>query len=238
MMTNEKNEQPRYLFWIDLETTGLEPEEDLVLEGAWILTEFPYPYRELRRGGFLVGRSTVDVRTLMDPFVLEMHAKSGLLEDLTRHQDKSTSLMDVEAELLELSRDWPVSREEKNQKVVCAGNSVAFDKGFLKTHLSSFYGRVSHRAFDASNLMLTCRSMGMPQLPKPDETKAHRAGFDVQCSLEMTRACVRWLLSLEPIVRVGLMEKAPEGRCSSCWGKSEAVQKSCGSCQGTGDIDA
>lgn len=282
------DEKPALLFWLDLETTGLEPEEDLVLEGAWILTEFAYPYRELRRGGFLARHRSEDLQNL-NPFVYAMHERSGLLHDLREHRDKALPILDVEAQLLEVSADWPpavdedpdvvrtkmeldvarhaysgtygkqtgqpsgVAQEAKlaelrgahsrarsaatDRRVVCAGSSVAFDKSFLRRHLPELHDRISHRVFDASNLSLVCRSMGMPRLPKPDDTKAHRAGYDVQQSIEMTRACVRWLLSLDPVVKVGFVrEPPPEGYCPSCWGEKEEAKRSCGSCSGTGTI--
>ena len=100
--------------------------------------------------------------------------------------------MKVEQELLFLSQDWPL---EKDRKVVLAGNSVDFDRGFLRKHMPEFAKRLSHRVSDASSYYRFCRDLGMPRRPKPEN--AHRAAVDVRESLELQRACAIWVMEKE-----------------------------------------
>ena len=182
--------RPRYLLWWDTETTGLDPTSDRLLEVAWTLTEFDYPYRQFGALEAFVLRHHWEppIRMWLDPVVLEMHERNGLLAEIEggamAHVTPNALVETVER----LSFGWPVA--ERDERVVLAGNSVHFDLGFVRKHLPNLAARLSHRVFDVSAMSMFCRSMGMPRLPKND---AHRAAADVQGSLSQARACASWL---------------------------------------------
>jgi oligoribonuclease (3'-5' exoribonuclease) len=188
---------PVYLLWCDVECTGLDPSVHKLLEIAWILTEFAYPYEEISSGSRLVEGGLQALETHADAFVKEMHEKSGLRVVLDPMSDAGApsnmgrarySLDVIHHDLLELSRSWPL---DKDQRVMIAGNSAHFDLSFLRVHLPELAARLSYRTFDASGFYRFCLSLGMPSLGKQDE--AHRAEADVRRSLELARTCGAWV---------------------------------------------
>jgi oligoribonuclease (3'-5' exoribonuclease) len=188
--------EPRHLLWLDLESTGLDPEKDDILEIAYVLTEFRFPFAEVRnqRAGFtrasylVYGRGSQDLLSgNCFPFIREMHDKSGLLAAF-QNEGAKTTLETVSADLLTLAEDWPA---DKDEKVMIAGNSCHFDLGFLRKHLPEVAAKLSYRTFDASGFYRGCLAAGMPPLPNPVE--AHRAMADVERSIELMRACVAWM---------------------------------------------
>ena len=71
----------KYLFWIDLETTGLHEASDLILEiGALVTTS---DLEVLDTLNLVVNRSEEDLARMSDR-VREMHESSGLIEDVRR----------------------------------------------------------------------------------------------------------------------------------------------------------
>src|SRR6185295_16750985 len=83
---SDEAKSPPFLLWLDIETTGLDPTRDAILEIAWILTEFSYPYRDVdlpgARGTRLLPRPGNDYARELSAFIFDMHTKSGLIEAL------------------------------------------------------------------------------------------------------------------------------------------------------------
>ena len=203
-MVDEQDAKPVYLCWADLETSGLDPLKEDILEIYLVLTTFTPPFLPVKSPHHYIitgrGRDRV-LAADVHPFVLKMHEKSGLrseLDDLEKLSDLAT----VEKDLLDLSHDWPgvgvdvtkLPDEERRRitdsKVVIAGNSSHFDLSFLRTHLPRFAARLSHRVFDVSAMSLLARSMGMPRLPKAER---HRAKVDVEESMFQAQLVSDWL---------------------------------------------
>ena len=68
------------LAWIDLETTGLNPYKDSILEVVCALANFDDPFNIE-----VVHRSVVwyhpDIVKNLDPFIVNMHTKNGLFKE-------------------------------------------------------------------------------------------------------------------------------------------------------------
>jgi oligoribonuclease len=202
-MNTKAPKHPRYLLWVDLETTGLNPEHDDILEIAYVLTEFRFPFSEVvhprgspTRASYLVqGRGA---RHLLQgdcvEFIRKMHEKSGLHAAFLSEGTSKITLGTVNADLLTLAEDWPT---DKDERVMIAGNSCHFDLSFLRKHLPEIAAKLSYRTFDASTFYRGCLSAGMPALDRgtsgcPRE-EAHRAMADVERSIVLMRTCVEWI---------------------------------------------
>ena len=159
------------IFWLDVETTGLNPDKDTL--------ERPFNVGPIRNPAFRFA----DVAAL-SPYILDMHTKNGLLAACAR---STTTVAEIEEHLLTL-----VPEVTGDDKPTLAGSSVHFDHGFLRVHMPRLAARFSHRHYDVSAVKLFCRSLGMTKVPKAE---AHRARADILESIEHARVCAEWLRS-------------------------------------------
>jgi oligoribonuclease len=176
------------LVWLDLETTGLDPRKDSILEVAVALARFESPFDVdfdgVIKGSWVLGfprAAWVD----LSPFIVDMHTKNRLLEECAASSHGVRGLEQMILSLLEpigTGKDAPV----------LAGSSVHFDHEFLKVHMPTLAARLSHRHYDVSAIKLFCQSLGMHSLPKAE---AHRAEADIGESIAHARLCARWLAS-------------------------------------------
>ena len=173
------------LIWMDLETTGLDPRGDRILEVAWATTTLDQP--------FDIGLVTARVLHFPEHWVHEqnetvraMHTKNGLWEACVRSDLRITQ---VESELLD-AVPAPQPGDDYAERPTLAGASVHFDRGFLCAHMPTLASRLSHRVYDTSAIKLFCRSLGMP---KPPKEEAHRAAPDVREAVAHAKACSDWL---------------------------------------------
>ena len=91
--------------WIDIETTGLEPEKDFVMEIAWFVTDDQLvKLTEGKTSMVSHNLSAVTHRLLMNQYVLDMHQASGLYENyIWAHEGQGTMLLseDIEEQIME-----------------------------------------------------------------------------------------------------------------------------------------
>jgi oligoribonuclease (3'-5' exoribonuclease) len=197
---------PAHILSMDVESTGLSPTNNHLLEVAWRLTEFAYPWEPVPGGsGSVLVVGGEGARQLLEgklvPRVQEMHQKSGLYAAHRRAAagqlgpgEEALTLAELEERLLVLSRAWPFGPEsDRDERVVMGGYSVGqFDLPFVRHHLPTFAERLSHRVFCATNLWLGCAALGA-RLPKTETP--HRAADDLEASVVLARRCAEWMTS-------------------------------------------
>ena len=136
------------IVWIDTETTGLDPETESLLEVACIITRDDLTRLYSRE--WLVAYDVDQVWAMHEkagPYVQEMHTRTGLWNRLLRGE--STSLRDIDAELSEVIATYSKGEEKAP---LLGGNSVHFDREFMKIHLPLSESGLHYRNLDMSSV--------------------------------------------------------------------------------------
>lgn len=176
------------MIWIDLETTGLDPNRTRILEAALFesTTEDPFNTRELYHAVLSYPLREEGAGDMPDEFVIKMHAKTGLWAACA-----ASTLMLSDFEYALTKAIGPVSTDYKDMPVL-AGSTPQFDRGYLRRWCPRVDKLFHHRHFDASSVKLFARMLGMPKI-EPKE--AHRAEADVLESIDHARQCFNWCKS-------------------------------------------
>jgi oligoribonuclease len=158
--------------WLDLEMTGLDVERCAIVEIGIVVTKADLvPLAELER----VVWQPDDVLGRMEPFVREMHAKSGLLD---RIRASRISLADAERDALAL-----VARHCAFREGILAGNSIHTDRRFLARYMPLLEGFLHYRQLDVSSLKVLAGAW-YPDVPRFEKSeKTHTALDDLRGSL-------------------------------------------------------
>ena len=170
-------EQP--LVWIDLEMTGLEPERDVIVEIATIVTDGRLDRVEL--GPDLVVGAAADALAGMDDVVRTMHASSGLLEAIARSDRTVRQAEELTLEFVRALVPTPATAP-------LAGNSVHADRMFLRRYMPELEAHLHYRNVDVSTLKELARRWRPALLDAaPKKGEQHRALEDITESIAELR---------------------------------------------------
>jgi oligoribonuclease len=165
------------VIWLDIETTGLDPVNDKILELAMFNDETGYVFE---RVFYHDGEG-------LPPFILDMHTKNGLLSECARSE---VLPCEIEANAVAWLPGYAEEHEGVDKDVQLAGSSVHFDLSFLRVHMPILAGAFSHRLFDVSAIKLFCERLGMRPISKAN---AHRALDDIAESRNHLAVCDGWI---------------------------------------------
>lgn len=134
---------PAVLAWIDLETTGLDPERSVILEVAALITDDQLKGIE-DEFHIVVHHPDSKLDNMVD-VVQQMHSGSGLLSEVTASR---ASQEEARQQLLAFFRcHIPEART-----VPLCGSSVAFDRMFLARHMPDVNDHMHYRSVDISSI--------------------------------------------------------------------------------------
>ena len=131
------------LVWMDLEMTGLDHTSDVIVEIATIVTDDDLTI--IAEGPDLVIHQPDDVLARMDPFVVDMHTKSGLLDQIKASE---ISLEAAGAATLEFIKQ----HVPEAATVPLCGNSIGTDRRFLTAYLPDIENHLHYRSIDVSSV--------------------------------------------------------------------------------------
>ncbi len=135
-------QNPQNLIWIDLEMTGLDPETDVIIEMATIVTDAQL--NVLAEGPALVIHQSDAVLAGMNPWCVEQHGKSGLTQ---RVRDSRLSEAEAEAQTIAFLQQWVPA----GVSPMC-GNSIGQDRRFLARYMPQLEAFFHYRNVDVSTL--------------------------------------------------------------------------------------
>lgn len=160
----------KHWFWLDLEMTGLDDTNDVILEVAAIVTDTDLkPLGELHRIVF----QTPEVLARMNDWCVKTHGASGL----TAAVPGGMPLGEVEKELLALCDRFYTAKD----RIVLTGNSIGNDRRFVDRYLPEFSKRLHYRMIDVSSFKEIFRDRYGMEFKK---NNTHRAIDDVRESIK------------------------------------------------------
>ena len=158
--------------------TGLSVQADEIVEIACIVTEADLT--EIDAGISLVVKPNDAPLAAMDPFVVNMHTVSGLLDEIPQ----GISLADAEQQVL----DYVKQHVPEERKAPLAGSSVYVDRGFLSRYMPLLDAHLHYRLIDVSSIKeLSKRWYPRVYYASPEKTGNHRALSDIRESIAELR---------------------------------------------------
>jgi oligoribonuclease len=160
---------------MDLEMTGLDPEKNVIVEIATLVTDDDL--RITAEGPDLVLHATAEQLAAMDEVVHKMHLESGLLEEIER------STLTLE-EAGKATLDFLHSALPDSSRVPLCGNSIGVDRRFLHKYLPEVEASLHYRSVDVSTIKELCKRW-QPAIygNAPKKQSAHRALGDIRESV-------------------------------------------------------
>ncbi len=164
---------PKNLVWIDLEMTGLLPDQDRIIEIATIVTDSQLNI--LAEGPVIAIHQPLKCLMEMDEWNTKTHTGSGLVQRVRESRYDEPA---AEAETLTFIARYV----KKNQSPLC-GNSICQDRRFLARHMPKLEAYLHYRNLDVSSVKELARRWrpGLPEGFKKRNT--HRAMDDIQESI-------------------------------------------------------
>lgn len=167
------------LLWIDLEMTGLSPEDDRILEVAAIATDW-----DMNEIDTFTAVVKVDEKLIRERMVGEFWEKNKESYDALVSQNKDGKpATEVERELLKFV--------EKNfgETVYLAGNSIHQDQKFIEREWPKLNAKLHYRQLDVSAWKIYFENALHRKFMKPEN---HRALDDIRGSIEE----LKWYLKM------------------------------------------
>jgi oligoribonuclease len=177
----DKHAAPTKLLWVDLEMTGLDPEQDVILEVAAEITDFDF--KTLASYQAIIQQSR-DV-------VIDRMNKNLWWADYPENRDEFISKLDiaqpsqkVEQELVAL-----IDQHFGQEPAVLAGNSIHNDRNFIKHWWPAVDLKLHYRMLDVSSFKLLMQGKYGVAFEKQE---LHRAFDDIRASIAELEFYLQW----------------------------------------------
>ena len=161
------------LIWIDLEMTGLNPEQDRIIEIATLVTDADLNI--LAEGPTLAVHQSEAQLALMDDWNVRTHTNSGLVERVKASQFDERA---AELATIEFLQKWVPA----NSSPIC-GNSIGQDHRFLFKYMPELEAYFHYRYLDVSTLKELARRWKPEILPGFKKQGSHQAMDDIRESV-------------------------------------------------------
>ncbi len=161
------------LIWIDLEMTGLHPDNDTIIEIATLVTDSHL--NVVAEGPVLAIHQSDAVLATMDEWNQKQHGQSGLVERVRR---STITMATAEQRTLEFVQQHVPA----NTSPIC-GNTICQDRRFLFRYMPTLEKYFHYRHLDVSTLKELAKRW-LPSLPEFDKVSKHLAMSDIHDSIE------------------------------------------------------
>lgn len=159
--------------------TGLDPARHVIVEIATLVTDDDLNL--VATGPELVIQATDDELAAMDEVVVEMHTRSGLLDQI---KASTVTLEEATAQTMEFLR----AHVPDAGTVPLCGNSIGMDRRFLAIHMPEVENHLHYRSVDVSTVKELARRWFPDALAgAPRKETGHRALDDITESVNELR---------------------------------------------------
>ena len=171
---NDPRTHGQRLIWIDLEMTGLDTDNDSILEIATVVTDAELNI--LAEGPELAIAHPVERLEAMDDWNRNQHRRSGLWE---RVVTQGVTMSDAEARTVAFLDEWVAA----GSSPMC-GNSICQDRRFMARGMPRLEAFFHYRNLDVSTLKELCKRW-KPEVARGVVKKGrHQALADILESIE------------------------------------------------------
>ncbi|MES2614672.1 MAG: oligoribonuclease [Bdellovibrionota bacterium] len=153
-----------YLFWIDMEMSGLVPEKHRILEVALVVTNTKFETVQTYEN---IIYQEPSVLASMDEWCTKHHGESGLSARVAHGKQENY----VEQELLEI-----IQKYSPKEKAILAGNSIGQDRKFIDIWMPKLAQTLHYRMLDVSSFKIVFEGIYNQKFEKQ---KKHRAVDDI-----------------------------------------------------------
>jgi oligoribonuclease len=166
-----------HLVWIDLEMTGLNPDTDVIIEIATVVTD--KDLNVIAEGPNLAIHQPESVLAGMDEWNQKQHSASGLLARV-----RTSGVTTAQAEARTLAFLEPLAAPGSSP--MC-GNSICQDRRFLARQMPELEKFFHYRNLDVSTLKELARRWAPATLENFTKASAHLALADIHESIRELR---------------------------------------------------
>lgn len=177
----DKNTIPTKILWVDLEMTGLDPKQDVILEIAAEITDFDFKTLAQYEARLKQPKDTV-VRRLQANTWYQNYPENR--DNFINNLDKGKSPQVVEQELIKL-----VEEQFGDEPAILGGNSIYNDRLFIKQWMPALDLKLHYRMLDVTSWKIYMQGKHGIEFEKPE---VHRAFEDIQGSIAELQHYLEW----------------------------------------------
>lgn len=165
------------LVWIDMEMTGLDPDNDRIIEVAAVVTD--PELNILAQGPVFAIHQSDALLDGMDAWNKGTHGRSGLIE---RVKTSTVTEAEAEVQLIEFLKQYV-----PNGKSPMCGNSICQDRRFMARGMPKLEAFFHYRNLDVSTLKELCKRWKPAIAAGFKKHQMHTALADIVESIEELR---------------------------------------------------
>lgn len=172
-MIDKKHLIPTKLLWVDLEMTGLDAQNDLILEIAAEITDFDFTPLASYEARIKQPRDAVVERMQQNGW-WNLYPENR--DDFLNHLDAAQDSDQVQRDLIDLIRT-----HFGEEPAILAGNSIHADRGFIDSHWPELAKLLHYRMLDVTSWKVVMQGKYGKEFTKKE---THRAFDDIHESIE------------------------------------------------------
>jgi oligoribonuclease len=162
------------LIWVDMEMTGLDPENDRIIEVAVVVTDMQLNI--LAEGPVFAIHQSDETMNKMDAWNKGTHGRSGLID---RVKASTVTEQDAEKALIDFLKHFVPA----GKSPMC-GNTICQDRRFMARGMPKLEAFFHYRNLDVSTLKELCRRWKPELLSGFKKHQKHTALADILESVE------------------------------------------------------